>query len=64
LDQLIEGIHMREIEAAGAKTPLSDEGRRPEEIDQAIADIVELRKSIGKSTRAEILSARDEGRKY
>lgn len=36
--------------------------RRQEEIDQAIAGIIELRKHTGKITVAEILSARDEGR--
>ena len=36
--------------------------RRQEEIDQAIAGIIELRKHTGKITVAEILSARNEGR--
>ena len=36
--------------------------RRQEEIDQAIAGILELRKHIKRMPLAEILSARDEGR--
>jgi prevent-host-death family protein len=37
--------------------------RRQEEIDKAIAGILELRKGKGKITVEEILSARDEGRR-
>lgn len=38
--------------------------RRQEEIDRAIASIRELRRRTGRITVEEILSARDEGRKY
>jgi prevent-host-death family protein len=38
--------------------------RRQEEIDKAIASIRALRKRTGRITVAELLSARDEGRKY
>lgn len=38
--------------------------RRREEIEQAIASMKELGKGRGKITVEEILSARDEGRKY
>ena len=37
--------------------------RRQEEIDKAIADIMELRKHVKRMPLAEILSARDEGRR-
>lgn len=37
--------------------------RRQEEIDKALAAIHEFRKRTGKITLAELLSARDEGRK-
>ena len=37
--------------------------RRQEEIDESMASIQELRKSTGKITLSELLSARDEGRK-
>jgi prevent-host-death family protein len=40
-----------------------DVDRRQEEIDKAIAGILEIRKRTGKVTTAELLSARDEGRK-
>ena len=38
--------------------------RRREEIDNAMANIRELRKRTGRITVEELLSARDEGRKY
>ena len=38
--------------------------QRQREIDQAIADIEELRKRTGKVSIEEILALRDEGRKY
>ena len=38
--------------------------RRQEEIDKALAAIRELRKRTGRITLGELLSARDEGRKY
>jgi prevent-host-death family protein len=38
--------------------------RQQEEIDKAIANIQELRKRTGKITFEELLSARDEGRRY
>ena len=38
-------------------------GDRQAQIDEAIAGILELRKRMGKITVAEILSARDEGRR-
>ena len=38
--------------------------RRQEEVDRALASIRELRKRTLKVTLEEILSARDEGRKY
>jgi prevent-host-death family protein len=38
--------------------------RRQEEVDQAIANIRSLRERNRKVTVAELLSARDEGRKY
>ena len=38
--------------------------RRQEEIDKALAAIRELRKRTGKITVGELLSARDEGRKF
>ena len=38
--------------------------RRQEEVDRALASILELRKRTGKVTLAEIRSAREEGRKY
>ncbi len=38
--------------------------RRKSEIGQAIERIKQLQKTTGKITLAEILSARDEGRKY
>jgi prevent-host-death family protein len=38
--------------------------RQQEEIDKAIANIKELRKRTGKITFEELLSARDEGRRY
>ncbi len=38
--------------------------RRQQEIDAALAGIHELRKRIGKITRGELFSARDEGRKF
>ena len=38
--------------------------RRQSEIDEAIASIQSLRKRTGRITAAELLSARDEGRKY
>ena len=38
--------------------------RRQEEVDQAIASIRALRQRNGKVTHEELLSARDEGRKY
>jgi prevent-host-death family protein len=37
--------------------------RRQEEIDKALAAILELRKRTGRITVGELLSARDEGRK-
>ena len=37
--------------------------RRQEEIDRAVGDIKTLRKRTGKITVAELLSARDEGRR-
>ena len=40
-----------------------EQALRREEIDQAIANIRALRKRLGHMTAAEILSARDEGRK-
>ncbi|MCC6586283.1 MAG: type II toxin-antitoxin system prevent-host-death family antitoxin [Bryobacterales bacterium] len=39
-------------------------GHQQQEIDQAIEGIRALRKRIGKVPHAEILSARDEGRRY
>jgi prevent-host-death family protein len=41
-----------------------DVQRRQEEIDAAIAGIRALRRSTGRISREELLSARDEGRKY
>ena len=38
--------------------------RRQEEIDKALAGIRDLRKRTGKITLKELLSARDEGRKF
>jgi prevent-host-death family protein len=38
--------------------------RRQEEVDKAIANIRALRKRNGRVTVQELLSARDEGRKY
>jgi prevent-host-death family protein len=38
--------------------------RRQEEIDKALAGIRELRKRTGRITLRELLSARDEGRKF
>ncbi len=38
--------------------------RRQEEVDKAIASINALRKRTGKITVKELLSARDEGRRY
>lgn len=38
--------------------------RRQKEIDEAIASLNEIRKQHGCLSTAEILSARDEGRKY
>ena len=38
--------------------------RRQEEIDKALAGIRELRKHTGRITLSELLSARDEGRKF
>jgi prevent-host-death family protein len=38
--------------------------RRQEEIDEALAGIRELRKRTGRITLKELLSARDEGRKF
>ena len=38
--------------------------RQQEEIDEAIADIKELRKRTGRIKPEELLSARDEGRRY
>jgi prevent-host-death family protein len=38
--------------------------RRQEEVDKAIANIRVLRERNGKVTAEELLSARDEGRKY
>jgi prevent-host-death family protein len=38
--------------------------RRQEEIDKALAAILELRKRTGRITVGELLSARDEGRKF
>ena len=38
--------------------------RRQEEVDKALAAIHELRKRTGRITVGELLSARDEGRKY
>jgi prevent-host-death family protein len=38
--------------------------RRQEEVDRALASILELRKRTGKVTVEELQSARDEGRKY
>ena len=38
--------------------------RRQEEIDKALTGIRELRKRTGRITLQELLSARDEGRKY
>ena len=38
--------------------------RRQEEIDKALAAIRELRKRTGRITVGELLSARDEGRKF
>jgi prevent-host-death family protein len=38
-------------------------GRRPAEIDRAIAEILSLRKRTGKVSIEELVSARDEGRK-
>ena len=38
--------------------------RRQEEVDRALASILELRKRTGKVTLEEIRSAREEGRKY
>ena len=38
--------------------------RRQEETDKALAAIHELRKRTGRITVGELLSARDEGRKY
>ncbi len=43
---------------------IPEKSRRQEEIDRAMAAIQELRKHTGKVTVAELLSARDEGRKY
>ncbi len=41
-----------------------DVDRRQEEIDKALAGIRELRKRTGRITLKELLSARDEGRKF
>jgi prevent-host-death family protein len=41
-----------------------ERSQRQREIDQAIADIEELRKRTGKVSIEEILALRDEGRKY
>jgi prevent-host-death family protein len=38
--------------------------RRQEEVDRALASILELRKRTGKVTLEELQSAREEGRKY
>ena len=38
--------------------------RRQEEIDQALASIVALRQETGRITLVELLSARDEGRRF
>ena len=38
--------------------------RRQKEVEEAIAGMKELRKRTGRMTVEEILSARDEGRKY
>jgi hypothetical protein len=51
---------MREIQASRLTPALN---RRQEEINKAIADIIELRKHIKRVPLSEILSARDEGRK-
>jgi antitoxin (DNA-binding transcriptional repressor) of toxin-antitoxin stability system len=68
---------MREIQASEAKVHLPqllDEvrriarivpevGTRQEEINEALASMLELRKCTGRITVGELLSARDEGRK-
>jgi len=41
-----------------------DADRRQEEIDKALAGIRELRKRTGRITLKELLSARDEGRRF
>jgi prevent-host-death family protein len=41
-----------------------DVDRRQEEIDKALAGIRELRKRTGRITLRELLSARDEGRRF
>ena len=41
-----------------------DVDRRQEEIDKALAGIQELRKRTGRITLKELLSARDEGRRF
>ena len=41
-----------------------DVDRRQEEIDKALAGIRELRKRTGRITLKELLSARDEGRRF
>lgn len=41
-----------------------EEAARQEEIDRAIESIKELRKRTGRITVEELISARDEGRKY
>ena len=41
-----------------------EQGRRQEEIDQALAGIREMRQRTGRITARELLSARDEGRKF
>ena len=41
-----------------------EEDRRQEEIDKALAGIRELRKRTGRITLKQLLSARDEGRRF
>ena len=58
---------MPEHQTEGQSPELIDEvpgiGDRQAQIDEAIAGILELRKRMGKIAVAEILSARDEGRR-
>jgi prevent-host-death family protein len=41
-----------------------DAERRQREVDQALNEIKELRKRVGKATREELLASRHEGHKY